>query len=464
MGASPDAAAGNTPVGGFANSRLLALAGIFHVAVTTLVFALGRANIFPGLFDRNGIAAFAPDSPGYLTEVVSLIQQLKEAGISSWASTPFPLHSKLYSLVFAAFGPFVGFNILAAEPLNLFCYLAIVISVYKLGNEISGRATGRIAATIVALWPSFLLHTTQILKDPLFIPLLLGIVCICTCLITRSISLTRGLGAALFGGMLGLVLWFLKPDLWTLALMVIALGFAFQCLRIIRAKRVVTGNLFAGIALLAIAMSITLLGPRLVTRYRDPDPHPLLRNSGPEIIQSTGVTAPQRNSRVKPPSGSSPPLIKLRERIAWARYLFVSYPGTSSNIDADVRLESWGEIIRYLPRAAQIGLFAPFPNMWLITGAQVGRAGRILSGFETLMIYVFLSLSCWSLWRRRDQLAVWFLLTVAALSVTVLGLVVANIGALYRMRYPFWILLIIVGVDGARLISSNGKLSRLLRR
>jgi hypothetical protein len=163
----------------------------------------------------------------------------------------------------------------------------------------------------------------------------------------------------------------------------------------------------------------------------------------------SGVVAePQKHLRMKPPSASSPPLTKLRERIAWARHLFVNYPGTSSNIDPDVRLESWGEVIRYLPRAAEIGLFAPFPNMWLATGAQVGRLGRFLSGLETLMIYVFIGFSLWCLWKRRDQLAVWFLLAIAALSVIVLGLVTANIGALYRMRYPFWILLIIVGVDG----------------
>ena len=458
------ASAGNATVARFSNSRLLALAGVFHLAVTTLVFALGRANIFPGLFNKDGIGAFAPDSPVYLEHVVTLVHELKQAGITGWTSAPFPLHSKLYSLSFAAFGPLVGFNILAAEPLNLLCYLTIIFSVYKLGNEISGPRTGRLAAIIVALWPSLLLHTTQILKDPLFIALLLGVFCLCTYLITRLISLTRGVGAALFGGVLGISLWLLKPDQWALPLMVIALGAGFQCLRVIRAKRAVAGNLVGSIALLAIAFGITLLGPRLISRYRAPDPHPLLTTSRAEVDQATGVTEPQQNLRVKPPSRSSPPLTKLRERIAWARYLFVSYPGTTSNIDTEVRLESWREIIRYLPRATQIGLFAPFPNMWLGTGAQVGRSGRMLSGFETLMSYVFISCSVWSLWRRRDHLAIWFLLTIATLSVIALGLVAANIGALYRMRYPFWILLIIVGVDGARLISSNGKLSRLLRR
>jgi asparagine N-glycosylation enzyme membrane subunit Stt3 len=158
---------------------------------------------------------------------------------------------------------------------------------------------------------------------------------------------------------------------------------------------------------------------------------------------------PVKYLRVKPQSLSSPPLTRLRERLAWARYLYLIYPGTGSNIDAGVALESWGEVVRYLPRAAEIGLLAPFPNMWLASGAQVGRWGRALSGLEMLTMYLVMVLALWGLWKRRDQLAIWFLVTIATLSVFVLGLVVANIGALYRMRYPFWMLLIIVGVDGA---------------
>jgi hypothetical protein len=66
-----------------------------------------------------------------------------------------------------------------------------------------------------------------------------------------------------------------------------------------------------------------------------------------------------------------------------------------------------------------------------------------------LTMYLVMVLALWGLWKRCDQFAIWFLVTIATLSVFVLGLVVANIGALYPMRYPFWMLLIIAGVDGA---------------
>lgn len=445
----PITSSNGTSVAGFRNGGYLVLAGVFHATITSIVFALGRANFFPGLFDSNGAGRFASDSPIYLADAVSLVNQLKQAGIAGWAGAPFPLHTKLYSLVFAALGPLVGFNILAAEPLNLLCYLAIVFLVFKLGSEISGPRTGRLAAILVAVWPTFLLHTTQILKDPLFIALLLGLIFVATCWLTRSFSRTRGLWTGLLSGALAMLLWFVKPDLWALTLMVVLLSLVFQCLRFVQAKQIASGNLIGGIALLVIALGIPLLGPRLIRAYHNPSPHPFLTVTGSGANQQIAAADPTKPLAVKGPSRSSDPLTRLRERITWTRYLFVNYPGTSSNIDADVRLESWGEVIRYLPRAAEIGLLAPFPNMWLASGAQVGRLGRMLSGLEMLMMCIVMVLGLWGLWKRRDQLAIWFLVTIATLSVIALGLVTANIGALYRMRYPFWILLIIVGVDSA---------------
>src|SRR6185503_1062177 len=60
----------------------------------------------------------------------------------------------------------------------------------------------------------------------------------------------------------------------------------------------------------------------------------------------------------------------------------------ASRIDEDVRLNSVGSIIRHLPRALAVGLFAPFPNMWLRAGKHVAYSGRLMSGFETLLTYV----------------------------------------------------------------------------
>nr|MBA2734550.1 hypothetical protein [Acidobacteriota bacterium] len=111
---------------------------------------------------------------------------------------------------------------------------------------------------------------------------------------------------------------------------------------------------------------------------------------------------------------------------------------------------SKADIVRYLPRAAVIGLFSPFPNMWFVEGVQVGLKGRIFCGLETGVMYLLEILAVLGVWFRRQQLTTWLLLLIISAGVTALGLVVGNIAALYRMRYVFWILMIILGMEGAR--------------
>jgi len=127
----------------------------------------------------------------------------------------------------------------------------------------------------------------------------------------------------------------------------------------------------------------------------------------------------------------------------------VSEVTDGSNIDTDVRFQTSGDLIRYLPRALVVGLFSPFPNMWSRTGRQVGQGGRWLSGFETLLTYVIECLALFGLWRGRRELAAWFLFIFAGLGALAIGIAVNNIGALYRFRYPFWVLLVVLGAGGA---------------
>ena len=87
--------------------------------------------------------------------------------------------------------------------------------------------------------------------------------------------------------------------------------------------------------------------------------------------------------------------------------------------------------------------------MWLTAGERVGAYGRLLSGIETFVMYVVEMLAVVGLWQSRRRLAPWLLLLIALACVTALGLVVINVAALYRMRYVFWMLLILLGAYGA---------------
>ncbi|HEX7295667.1 MAG TPA: hypothetical protein VF251_07955, partial [Pyrinomonadaceae bacterium] len=149
---------------------------------------------------------------------------------------------------------------------------------------------------------------------------------------------------------------------------------------------------------------------------------------------------------------------KLLAQLGWARHVFiVGYPNSGSNLDVDVELRTTGDVVMYLPRALQVGLLAPFPSMWFSPGAKVGRTGRLWIAAEMIALYAILVFSCVTLVRERRQLQVWFLFVTSALACTTLGLVVVNAGALYRLRYPYFIPIILLGIYGLDVVISQRK-------
>jgi len=178
---------------------LILAAAVLHVSVTTSIFMIGNLGLMPGQFDHNGLGNFASDGFVYQTEVVELCSVLKNEGVIAWAMWPTQLHLRLYSLPLAPVSRWTGFNVLVIEPLNLIYYLAILVFVFKLGELIFDYRTGLVATAIVALWPSFLLHTTQLLRDPLLISSFLVLMLSVTLCLKREYTWHRGILLGLAG-------------------------------------------------------------------------------------------------------------------------------------------------------------------------------------------------------------------------------------------------------------------------
>jgi hypothetical protein len=415
--------------------RLLIAAAILHLLVATAVFTLGRQALLSGTFDSNGIAvSFASDGVGHREDAATLGEILWSGNLHDWFSAAYPFHVKLYSICFAVFGAFLGFNILAVEPLNLFYYVGILILVYKLGSEIFGSRAALIASGIVALWPSFVLHTTQLLKDPLFILGMLTLIFLMMRLLTRPCSWRKALLHSVVGASIAAVLWKVRSDMGAVLIASVLLGAVMLLLRQFQLSRVLASNL-AGMALLIVLTAAAMLW---LPAYRDEE--------NPRVKEAASRAAHIRRG-VKPK-----PVVRwwqVPAKIGIVREQFAAkYPDARSNIETDVKLATNADLIRYLPRATEIGLLAPFPNMWFDMGSSVGSMGRMLSGLETLLMYAVEALGVVGLWQGRRQLSAWLLFSIAAMGTIALGLVMVNVGTLYRLRYLFLILLIILAAGG----------------
>ncbi len=349
-----------------------------------------------------------PDAVRYQTEIVAITDVLRNMGLAAWFFALLPLHVKLYSLCFAVFAPWKGFSILLIEPLNALYYIGILCLVYNLSQRMFGPQTALLATVIVAVWPSFLAHTTQPLKDPLFILLALLFLTINCFWLLKDYSLAKALAITTLGVVTECLLWIVKSDMWELMIAVGFLTCGTLIVNMLRDRKITGGNIAGAVVLLLIGVMI----PRVAVQFYLPALGWAESHGVATLYKDTDSSASQPNLRAvitQAQQTSSYPLARissLRERF------IISNPSASSNVDTDVKFYDTADIIRYLPRATLIGLFAPFPKMWFTAGAQTGRIGRIIGGLETFVLYIIQAMALIGLWHKRRKPSVWWLFIV----------------------------------------------------
>jgi 4-amino-4-deoxy-L-arabinose transferase-like glycosyltransferase len=413
--------------------RWLLIAGALHVALTAVIFLVGHFQLLPNLFNQNGIGlTFAIDGATYRRLASEMATHWQTYGIGPWLDIKSPLHSRLYSITFAVAGKLVGHNILAAEPLNLFYYLGTLTVVYLLGREIFNARAGLLAAAIVGLWPSFLLHSTQLIRDPLAILCLLSLLLVLTLLLNRELAWRQAMALGVGGALLVTVFWLARGNMWNAVVVAVALTLVFVLYRMVRERKFMATNA-VGLVLVIVAMLLvpSRLESTTLGGHRAP--------ATPLAIPSASQPAPREGVWTRA-------INQIRDRRGGFRY----YNAQESNIGGDVQFESASDILRFVPQAAIVGFLAPFPRMWFEAGSY-GTAGRLLSGAETLVMYFLYLAVGVCLWRERRRLTMWLVFLTATAGLIGLGLVVVNAGALYRLRYVFWIMMITIAAQGIHL-------------
>ncbi|MBM3145593.1 MAG: glycosyltransferase family 4 protein [Chloroflexi bacterium] len=407
---------------------LLGCVAAFHILFVIFIVNIGNTNWIPGLFTEQGVGTFNVDNITYHNQVMALTDALHRQGWWAFLEIDAELNTRLYSLSFAVLSPILGSSIIAAEMANLIYYLAIVYFVYSLGKEIFSHPVGMIASITVGLWPSFLIHTTQLLKTPLLVASTLAVL-LANIYLFREKFPSRGF---LING-------------------------AFYVVSVIVLLELVEGSLREPLIIVIILIGLLMLGIQKIFGLR-----PQARALTGAIILMVGILL--GIYFVMPGFGGAQSYFDLvlqqadsaAVQIGGLRQRFVEmYPLAGSNIDTQYDIHDLDSLVRYFPRAAVIGFFAPFPNMWFEKG-MIGISPRVLSGVEALLMYAVQALALLGIWRERKNISAWYLVSVAVVGVMMLGLIVLNIGALFRMRYAFWIIMIVLGAGGFHHIALPG--------
>jgi glycosyltransferase involved in cell wall biosynthesis len=429
--------------------RIIIFASIFHILFSVLLLAIGRAELLPDMFSQNGLGTFASDSFRYMREIRELVSILNEDGILAFVQHPFDFHVKIYALSAFVLSPIWGFTILGVELANLVYYVSVVLLSYGLGREIFNRDVAVLAAFAVGLWPSFLLFSTQLYKTPIIVMLIIALVWMMTRLITGKFRI----GFAFIHVVIVLIiLKFLKlirPEWWQFAMFMVLTGIIFFISQIIFRHRPKLWPLLLTALILVIILGVSLI---MISETSYDSSITEFEEHAPSSDQEIGGEEPQ--ILWQPITGWAD---SLARRLGGYRYSFRSYAlHAGSNMDAEYVIANFSDLVSYLPRAAQIGFFAPFPSMWYLPGAKLGLSARVLSGVETLLIYFVELMALLGIWRARKRISAWYVFAIVGVGILVLGVIVPNVGALYRFRFSFWMLLIILGAGGAHYIVVPG--------
>lgn len=114
-----------------------------------------------------------------------------------------------------------------------------------------------------------------------------------------------------------------------------------------------------------------------------------------------------------------------------------------SMIDVDRKPASAIELIRYIPRAFQVSFLAPFPTKWFKTQKLVD----FTCSLEMLIFYTaFIGLIF--LFFKKNQCIPLVCFCFAFIPLIIYGISSPNIGTLYRIRYPFEMILLLLGLSG----------------
>ena len=147
------------------------------------------------------------------------------------------------------------------------------------------------------------------------------------------------------------------------------------------------------------------------------------------------------------PTNGLPKIIEDRfYRIASIRRGVLS-SGGNTLVDIDIPFNSASAVVRYIPRALQLGMFSPFPRLWggEASTPAMTMARKVVAGV-TLLAYVSLLGLSIGLWWMRNNLSLWVMVGSCLTGILIYAVTYPNIGTMMRFRYGFYMLLIAFGV------------------
>jgi hypothetical protein len=448
-----------------------AIAFVYSAVVALLVQLVLLPHVFPAWHWRDGLLA-GGDWVHFHLDAVYRAGQIRTKGWSAFelrpmANSPVGIASAIYALTWPKPWTLIPLNaaLHATGAALLFHLLRIFVADWRWAAIGTGP---------FLIYPSALMWVSQIHRDGFFIAGYLSLFAAWAELAREGPAAAAhewkrlAPAAALLAVGLGLI-WVARPD--QLVVSQVAAGVALAVLAVTAAVRLRRGTAHRWRSAAAIALMIlAIVGaswfpssrlPRLDrTAFRE---DPFVGESRVRGRAAVLITTPRPAVPDMAPPGRGVGAIpwyrtewlpvtvdRLAYRIALVRENFLVFSlASQTNIDADVGFYRATDLVRYLPRALQVALLAPFPTEWGRAGSLTWTtATRRLVAVEMLGVYAALLALLAVVWQWRRRAELWVVLLPCLAALVPYALLIPNLGALYRFRYGFLMTLDGLGVAG----------------
>ncbi len=338
-------------------------------------------------------------------------------------------------------------------PINAAIFALGAVGLFNIFDRIADTRLAVVALIPYLLFPSSVQLYSQIHKDVWAITGFVGLVFVWTVLADmRRISSGQFFGLIAIAALASAFAWLVRPYLSGVYLGALVCGTAFLFVWTI-AKRAtnVRAELrrWTCLGLCIVAVGVFAFG---VPSRIFPS---LSETAAPDLFGTVRHAPPRLECERKPNSLDSAMPSMIRRGLDSIINVRVGQRGgglkAGSAIDHDTCFSQPSDVLFYIPRSLQVGLFAPFPDMWFSSGVSPGaRAMRSVAGLEMLASYVLLPgipvLLVLAGFKRRKLLLLGLIVTLPL--ICLLSTTIPNVGTLYRMRYGYLQFLLGLGIIG----------------
>ena len=401
-----------------------------YATSAALLFQKFLLPLIPAL--HAGMGLLDGDSLYFHSVAVELAKNIQLSGWSSWSLYPAPGATGNVAILGALYALFGNYDPVLIIPVNAAIHAFGGILIFKIGQLLVpgkvGRTAGIVTAVLFVGFPSALNWYGQLHKDGFAIAGTLLVIYAWLQARARPDGLRNAatLGLSSVGAVLLIALVRPYNIIPLLAVLLVVFGLMLA-VEIPRARMT-----WRMLCIYALSLAIFAVGAKWATQSGVNDQYVEAKLTTNWQWKATGWLPQSIDQFVEITARTRARLIDS-DKAAKA----------GSTMDADVKPDNALAVVAYAPRAVQIALFAPFPVQWI---EKISPA-RLVSLLETLIWYLLAPGMIFAVIFHRSVA----MLMVAAFSLLFLfiyGFALANLGSLYRIRYPYLFLFILIGAVG----------------